>query len=711
MYLEHYQLKAKPFDLSPRPDLLWLGEKHKEALAVLQYGIAENLGFVLLTGEVGVGKTALIYRLMSRLDAKTLVAHITDPGLETFDFFRVLAAQFNLDHNLGSKAEFLIQLEAFLRQAHAAGKKVLLIVDEAQRLNDQLLDQIRVLSNIELSHRKLINIFLVGQPELKKIIMADANRAVRQRIAISYHIDTLDETETAQYIAHRLNRAGAKAPIFKTDAIREIHRYAGGYPRLINIICDHALVTGYASDVRTINAETITECQQELSIAANTPTRGGVVPASPAPKKPSQMVATRPAHVISTTQDTLSPEVPSPPAESSASTVMSRRNPYFALIAIVIILGVFTGYHWLKSGSIAELPPFVQKFVRQDSHPPEHTSGKRNDTNGPDALETLAVPVIEIDQPEMPTPGKDSDTAETEHPSTMVAGKEPFAVTSPSASTEETAAPVPSAPAASPPGARTTAAADPPPPKPQPVTEARSPAPARETVADTSKEPQATRIAPDPVPTPIPDTDRVPTVQRTEPVRAPAPLPSIQTPEAARQDQVPPKSQIQPDTPRPPTPAATLAQAELTPPPAPEQPISRPLPSDREVADSDLKIRLENFLQAYCATYEAKNLDAFRKFFAADALENDQPFKSLLPTYERNFKHIEKIEYQIELQRFTYDTDQEWIDIEGQFSLKWLPPDNRWRQNGGTIAMRLSEKGSSFVVHRLDYHGGEPPKE
>jgi general secretion pathway protein A len=268
MYLDHYHLEAKPFDISPGPRFLWLGEKHKEALATLTYGIKEDLGFLLLTGDVGVGKTALIHRLINNLDPSTIVAHITDPGLGTIDFFKLLAVEFNIPTEFYSKGPFLIELEKFLYAAYSDHKKVLLIVDEAQRLNNKLLDQIRVLSNIELSDRKLINIFFVGQPEFKNMLMANSNRAIRQRIAINYHINPLTESETGHYIEHRLKVAGAKRTVFKSNAIREIFRFTGGYPRAINVICDHALLTGYASGLKTIDSDVIKECERELNIRA-----------------------------------------------------------------------------------------------------------------------------------------------------------------------------------------------------------------------------------------------------------------------------------------------------------------------------------------------------------------------------------------------------------------------------------------------------------
>jgi general secretion pathway protein A len=268
MYLDHYQLTSKPFGLSPGPKFLWLGEKHEEALATLNYGIVADLGFLLLTGDVGVGKTALIHRLTDKLDASTIVAHITDPGLGINDFFKLLASEFNIAKDFRSKADFMIELEKFLYRSHADQKKVLLIVDEAQRLNHKLLDQIRVLSNIELSDKKLINIFFVGQPEFKTMLMDNSNRAIRQRIAINYHIQPLTESEIGQYIEHRLRVAGATRKIFQPDTIPEIFRVTGGFPRAINVLCDHALVTGYVSGLRTIDSNIIKECEQEISIRA-----------------------------------------------------------------------------------------------------------------------------------------------------------------------------------------------------------------------------------------------------------------------------------------------------------------------------------------------------------------------------------------------------------------------------------------------------------
>jgi general secretion pathway protein A len=266
MYESYYNLKLKPFQITTDPKFLWLGEKHTEALATLKYGIMENKGFLLLTGDVGTGKTALINRLVQMIDVAAIVAKIPDPGLSSLDFFNFLAVEFKMNKRFDSKGAFLIYLKNFLHKAYSIHKKVLLIIDEAQRLNYELLEQIRLLSNIELQNRKLINIFFVGQTEFKETLMEDRNRAVRQRIAVSYHIDPLSASESQQYIRHRLKIAGATREIFDQEAIREISTFSSGYPRLINIICDHALLTGYASDLKSINKKVIEECERELQI-------------------------------------------------------------------------------------------------------------------------------------------------------------------------------------------------------------------------------------------------------------------------------------------------------------------------------------------------------------------------------------------------------------------------------------------------------------
>ena len=266
MYLNHHHLNEKPFEMSPDPRFLWLGEKHKEALAALEYGILESKGFLLLTGEPGTGKTVLINALMKSTRVKAIIATIPDPDLEILDFFNFLSDEFQMNKTFETKGAFLIEFKQFLHQVYQSEGKVLLIVDEAQRLNHELLEQIRILSNIELDNRKLINIFFVGQSEFDQILREERNVAIRKRIAVSYNLDLLQEEETASYINHRLNIAGATRDLFTLEAIRNIYQFSGGLPRLINIICDHALLTGYSKGLKRIDANVIAECKKDLFI-------------------------------------------------------------------------------------------------------------------------------------------------------------------------------------------------------------------------------------------------------------------------------------------------------------------------------------------------------------------------------------------------------------------------------------------------------------
>jgi general secretion pathway protein A len=266
MYLDYFGLKIKPFQITTDHRFLWLGEKHQEALATLRYGIQDNRGFLLLTGEVGTGKTILINRLISLLDIDTIVATIPDPDVESMDFYNFLADGLKMNQTFNSKGEFLIHLRDFLHQSHAKHKQVLLIIDECQRLSHRLIEDIRVLSNIELQDRKLINIFFVGQPEFNAMLMTPENRALAQRITVRYNIEPLDQPETSAYITYRLRVAGSKKPIFKITALNEIFLFSGGIPRLINIVCDHALLTAFSKNLQQIDATVIRECAEELRI-------------------------------------------------------------------------------------------------------------------------------------------------------------------------------------------------------------------------------------------------------------------------------------------------------------------------------------------------------------------------------------------------------------------------------------------------------------
>lgn len=267
MYLSYYNLQQKPFQITTDPGFLWLGEKHQEALATLKYGILGSKGFLLLTGDVGTGKTTLINALLNNLAKEVIVATVFDPGLEQLDFYNFVANAFGMNREFTSKGSFLIHFGKFLHHAYSSGKKVLLIIDEAQRIGRDLLEEVRLLSNIERPDAKLLNIFFIGQNEVNNILLKQENRAIRQRITINYNIEPLTENETAEYIRHRLRVAGTEKHIFNTAAIHEICAVTKGYPRLINVICDRALMTGFVEEVAVIGPNIIRECAEELQIA------------------------------------------------------------------------------------------------------------------------------------------------------------------------------------------------------------------------------------------------------------------------------------------------------------------------------------------------------------------------------------------------------------------------------------------------------------
>jgi type II secretory pathway predicted ATPase ExeA len=257
MYRNYYNLISLPFEINPDPKFLWLGKKHGEALSAMQYGITANKGFICLTGDAGTGKTTIVNALANNLGDDILYAKANDPALAAVDFFNLIANAFEMNKTFSSKGEFLGHLEKFLYNVYTNGKKVLLIIEEAQRLNQRLLEEIRLLSNIEKPDKKLINILFVGQNEFHDLLKI--NKALRHRITVSCRIEPLSEIETEKYILHRLKIAGSQSRIFSPDAVHEIFCFSGGNPRLINIICDLALLSAYVHEKKTIKAEIVKE--------------------------------------------------------------------------------------------------------------------------------------------------------------------------------------------------------------------------------------------------------------------------------------------------------------------------------------------------------------------------------------------------------------------------------------------------------------------
>jgi general secretion pathway protein A len=267
MYLSHFQLEKEPFNISPDPAFLWLSEKHARAFETLKEGILERDGCVLLTGDIGTGKTTLIKRLVKLDDVAAIFVTVNDPDLSGLDFFNILAAEFEMGRRFDDREAFLAGFRHFLLGAFSAYKKVLIIIDEAQRLNTEILRETVVLSNLKMAGRKLLKVFFVGQLEFNEMLGREENREVLANISAHFYLEPLTQEETGRYVEHRLKVAGRGAPLFDAGAVGEIHRLSKGYPRLINIICDHALLYGYGSNLSTLDGEVVKTCSRDLTVA------------------------------------------------------------------------------------------------------------------------------------------------------------------------------------------------------------------------------------------------------------------------------------------------------------------------------------------------------------------------------------------------------------------------------------------------------------
>jgi type II secretory pathway predicted ATPase ExeA len=781
MYLAHFKLHEKPFQLNTDPRFLWLGRDHKEALATLRYGVLENKGLLLLTGDIGTGKTTLVSALVDQLgDESVVVAQLPDPGLTRREFFYLVSRKFGIDRSVRDKETFTDTFGGFLDDICTRNKKALLIIDESQIMNDRVLEEVRLLSNMECRHTKPLNIFLVGQDEFNQTLLRPANRALKERIAVNYNLKPLTEPETATYIAHRLQVAGAQKRIFTDDAVHEVHSFSNGAPRQINILCDLALVRGYAENTKILDSRMIKECEERILV--HDASGGHFRDADRAPEDISH-----PEGFIIDAQDDVQPW-----------TKPTRGAKRYGILALVVLLpGFFIFFALWNSDLIKKVALSLDKTLpihlqtARDRTPGSTTTSPPKDLNdGRDLSGTNDTPASSTARDHTPA-------VATPHPPFT---HQPVADTAKKTAANLTIVPIPAS------DNRASVGIVPqPPPKfenPQKDKPTLSP-PLRESnqkvetpvdvmedggrnqdghpvekLPDLAKPSDTPPLAPrDMEKDPTIAADNPPSEHRKNDAVRPAtdtegeksvlnapstefvdptniidwllkekrkadksdktpdfePKSSFKTTAQSRveSDQIETRKSSSNQTKRVVAEMAT-GQSTASPPKREEgiaaskkttddrdrvteakKPDNVPegirviaeQPSEEQTVEVRLEDRLRSFLQNYCMTYAAKDLDKFTSFFAPGALENGKPFESLLPKYQKSFNVTEAIQYRIELQQYTVDNQKGTVNIDGDFSLRWLPPDKKWRENSGKIFMNLKDDGRSFLVQNLDYFG------
>lgn len=278
MYQAFYGLHEAPFTIAPNPKYLFLSQQHQQAVTHLQYCLKEGGGFVLLTGEVGTGKTTLARSLLSQLDESTDIASILNPSLSEIELLATLCDALRIDYASEPSLKQLTDvLSQFLLDNHQRGRNTLLVIDEAQHLRSEVLEQLRLLTNLETDHKKLLQVILIGQPELQQQLKQNHLRQLAQRITARYHLLPLDSKDVSAYIVHRLSIAGRDGALFSKAACNRIHQLSGGIARIINLICDKALLQAYGQQLTQISPKTINEVAHDI-LAINMPTNSRTAP-------------------------------------------------------------------------------------------------------------------------------------------------------------------------------------------------------------------------------------------------------------------------------------------------------------------------------------------------------------------------------------------------------------------------------------------------
>jgi len=266
MYQDFYGLKEKPFEITVDPRYFYLSDTHREALARLVYSVQEKKGFAVITGEAGTGKTTLVQTLLGRLDSNARTAFLFNPKLDSnTDFLYSICEDLEVSGEKGTKVDYLIRLNTFLTECYSKKEDVVVIIDEAHTLGPDLLEEVRLLTNLENPSGKLLQVILLGQPELDSILNRPEFQALKQRINVRYRLKALNRMETGEYMKRRLRVAGARANhLFTPGAIKKIYQYSKGIPRVINTVCDNALVSGYAGGDETIDTGIIRDVIGDL---------------------------------------------------------------------------------------------------------------------------------------------------------------------------------------------------------------------------------------------------------------------------------------------------------------------------------------------------------------------------------------------------------------------------------------------------------------